>query len=157
MKMTFHFLIILLIGISACSSTKRAAPASPKPGAVELTGTYWKLAELNGNPVADGEEGRRREIYILLSTKENRVNGNAGCNGFGGTYSLQRDGFRLDFSQMMRTEMACDGITLENEFLDMLEKADSYYITDNLLQLNRARMAPLARFIAVPEKSGKKH
>jgi hypothetical protein len=49
--------------------------------------------------------------------------------------------------------MACDGLELENEFMGILEKADSYYITNNILQLNRARMAPLAKFIAVPEKS----
>lgn len=152
MKMTQLFTIMSLIILSACNSSKPAA--SPGNASTpSLTGTYWKLTELNGKPVGDAEEGKRREIYLSLTSKENRVSGNAGCNGFGGTYTLQADGFRLSFSQMMRTQMACDGLDLENEFMGILEKTDSYYITNNILQLNRAKMAPLAKFIAVPGKS----
>ena len=138
--------------LAACNGTKQAA--TPGSGSsASLTGTYWKLSELNGKPVGEAEEGKRREIYLTLTTKENRVSGNAGCNGFGGSYTLKADGFGLSFSQMMRTQMACDGLDIENEFISILEKADSYYIINNVLQLNRARMAPLAKFIAVPGKS----
>jgi hypothetical protein len=31
-------------------------------------------------------------------------------------------------------------------FMDVLEKADNYTVTDGILTLNKARMAPLARF-----------
>jgi heat shock protein HslJ len=139
--------------MSACSSTQ---PVIEKPGgapATGLTGTYWKLCELNGKPVGEAEEGRRREIFLSLNSKENRVSGNAGCNGFGGTYVLGSEGFRLRFSGMIRTQMACEGLELENEFLSVLENTDSYYVVKDTLQLNRARMAPLAKFVAVPSRA----
>ena len=143
---------MMFLFVSACNSTKPAA-TSGNASEPSLTGTYWKLTEVNGKPVGEAEEGKRREIYLTLTSKETRVSGNAGCNGFGGTYTLKADGFGLSFSQMMRTQMACDGLDLENEFMGILEKADSYYITNNVLQLNKARMAPLAKFIAVQSKS----
>ena len=34
----------------------------------------------------------------------------------------------------------------EREFLDMLARVDNYSLGDGTLSLNRARMAPLARF-----------
>jgi len=34
----------------------------------------------------------------------------------------------------------------EREFLQVLETADSYFLKGDTLMLNRARMAPLARF-----------
>ena len=43
--------------------------------------------------------------------------------------------------------MACPDMTVEQDFLEMLETVDSYAIgSDGTLSLNRARMAPLARF-----------
>ena len=153
MKMTQLFFLLFIAVLSACNGTKHSAATSHTDSTASLTGTYWKLTELNGKPIGEAEEGKRREVYLTLASKENKVSGNAGCNGFGGTYTLQPDGFRLGFSQMMRTQMACDGLDLENEFMAILEKADSYYITNNVLQLNRAKMAPLAKFIAVPGKT----
>jgi heat shock protein HslJ len=46
--------------------------------------------------------------------------------------------------------MACDGLDLENEFLAVLERTDSYYVKGDTLQLTRAKMSALAKFVAVP-------
>lgn len=45
--------------------------------------------------------------------------------------------------------MACPGVEGEERFLDVLTRADSYSLRGDTLVLNRARMAPLARFVAV--------
>ena len=105
MKMTQLFFAMSVFILSACNGTKQAANSHNGSGP-SLTGTYWKLTEVNGKPVGEAEEGKRREIYLTLKAKETRVSGNAGCNGFGGTYTLKADGFGLSFSQMMRTQMA---------------------------------------------------
>ncbi len=63
--------------------------------AASLTGTNWKLTEINGKPVGETTEGKRREMFITLAAADNWVSGNAGCNGFGGTFTRQADGFRL--------------------------------------------------------------
>ncbi len=153
MNITHLFLTIFLFFTCACNSTK---PVANNPGATtaaSLTGTYWKLTELNGKPVGQAAEGKRREMFITLAAGENRISGNAGCNGFGGTFTRPADGFRLSFSQMIRTQMACDGLDLENEFLAVLEKTDSYYVKGDTLQLTRAKMSALAKFVAVPAQA----
>ena len=152
MKSITHLFILLMICIAGCNSSKDAKGKVNVVVAGPLMDTYWKLTELNGTNVADAVAGQRREIYLQLSSKENRASGNAGCNGYGGSFMLQPDSFGIRFTEIIRTEMACEGIGLENDFFKVLEQADSYYIKGNLLQLNRAKMAPLAKFIVVPQK-----
>lgn len=113
---------------------KQAEPA--------LRETYWKLVELMGQPVTD----LPRDAFFILKEKDQRVMGSGGCNSIGGSYETDNQ-FKLRFSQMMGTMMACmKGGDTEQKFLDVLTKVDSYTIQGGVLQLNRARMAPLAKF-----------
>jgi heat shock protein HslJ len=149
-----HLIIVTaFIFLHACNGTQPIADKNGDSATRSLTNTYWKLVELNGKSIGEAEVGKRREMFLLLATKDNRVSGNAGCNGFGGTYTLAPGNFRISFSQMMRTQMACDGLDLENLYLSILEKADSYYLMRDTLQLNKRKMAALARFVAVPGKA----
>ncbi|MBC7934871.1 MAG: META domain-containing protein [Rhizobacter sp.] len=149
MKKLFYLAAVLFVGLQACNPTKNAG-ADTKAGG--LTDTYWKLTELNGKAIGEANAGRR-EVYVILRKQDTRVQGNAGCNGYGGTYTLDPNGFNIKFSAMMHTQMACPGLDVENEFLKVFETADSYYVKDGMLQLNRARMAPLAKFVAVAGKA----
>lgn len=117
--------------------------------AVSLTDTYWKLTQMMGKAITGDESSK--EVFMKINGKENKVNGNAGCNNFFGTYEINNN-YRIRFSKMGSTMMACPKMTLERDFLQLLEKADSYIIKDNKLQLIRARMAPLAVFEGVPGK-----
>lgn len=47
------------------------------------------------------------------------------------------------------TRMACIKPTVEEAFIKVLETADNYTVKNDTLQLNKARMAPLAKFVAV--------
>ena len=109
----------------------------------------WQLVEINGRPVASppGSAG----AYFELDGAQARVTGNASCNQFFGTYELMA-GNRLRFAPNLgATMMACDALEQEREFLDMLPRVDNYTLGDGVLSLNRARMAPLARFRAADE------
>lgn len=113
-----------------------------------ITETYWKLVELNGKPVARPASAQR-EAYMILKTANRRVMGSGGCNTFRGLYELQ-DGYRIRFSPTATTRKACaGGMDTEDQFFKVLSMADSYTLKDGTLSLNRARMAPLARFEAV--------
>lgn len=104
----------------------------------------WQLIELNGRPIEPPSD--REGAYFELDATESRVTGNASCNRFFGTYELER-GDRIRFgSDMGSTMMACPELEQEREFLDMLGRVDNYTLGDGRLSLNRARMAPLARF-----------
>jgi len=108
---------------------------------------YWKLTELRGRPINVTAE-MNREPHIIFREKDNRVNGNGGCNNFSGSYTLKsNDGIEL--SKIMSTLMACPQMNTESEFLKMLQMADSYYVSGDTLILNKGKMAPLARFQAM--------
>lgn len=107
---------------------------------------YWKLVELNGQPVTTNDGNR--EAFLILKTDNNRVHGNGGCNTFNGGYELM-DGNRITFSKMATTLMACIDMQTEQQFMKVLETVDNYNLTETTLVLNKARMAPLARFEVV--------
>src|SRR5690606_9305939 len=111
-----------------------------------ITDRKWKLVELAGKPVADKVNGK--EPFISLYTKDNRYSASGGCNGLGGEFTLQEHG-RVKFTSGMSTMMACENMEIENELKRVLEMADNYSLSGDDLSLNKARMAPLARFKAV--------
>jgi copper homeostasis protein (lipoprotein) len=111
-----------------------------------ITEKYWKLVELNGKPV-EVKEGMPEPHLILKA--DNRVNGNGGCNGFFGEYELNESTLRLSFSKVGSTMMACSAPNVESEFHKVLNTVDNYTTDGENLSLNKARMAPLARFKVV--------
>jgi len=112
----------------------------------ELVEKYWKLIEIFGESIKPGDT--QSDAYITLHTLGNRVNGNLGCNSFFGKYELRGEN-QIKFSSVGSTMMMCMNITVEDKMKQVLERADSYYAQNDTLVLNRARMAPLARFVAV--------
>ena len=85
---------------------------------------------------------------ILFSKNSNRIIGNGGCNSISGEYKIESLN-RITLSKMISTKMACPRMELEGEFLEALQKADNFNVVGDMLMLNKARMAPLARFKAV--------
>lgn len=140
------------IALSAIIITGCATDQAPLTGSGAMTSNddvitekYWKLVELNGHPVTPGPN----DTYITLKLDGQRVIGSGGCNRLAGTYTLGAKN-RVRFSQIVSTEMACmEGMETETEFLRVLDRVDSYDVKGDKLVLNKARMAPLARFEAV--------
>jgi heat shock protein HslJ len=111
-----------------------------------LTERYWRLVELNGKPLPK----LGRQPWFILREADGRMNGFGGCNSFTGSYKRYEAASRLAFRQIASTKMACiSGMEIEQAFYEVLGMADNYSLTGDRLTLNRARMAPLARFEAV--------
>jgi heat shock protein HslJ len=108
-----------------------------------LVGKRWKLTELNGQAV-------KTDAYIEFSKEGNRVSGNLGCNTFTATYERTLRG-GMKFAQVATTQKACFNATVEDEFKKVINTADNYIVDAKSLTLNRARMAPLAKFEAEKE------
>lgn len=109
---------------------------------------YWKLVELMGKPVTM-DSSSNKEPHIIFKDADNRFIGSGGCNDFSGTYELN-DVNRIKLSQAISTQMACpNNMEIESQFLNILTMADNYNIVGDMLVLNKARMAPLARFKTV--------
>ena len=149
MKTITQFTLILcVLSLTACNVFKKSdSPTTGDETASNvITDRKWKLVELAGKPVADKINGK--EPFILLHSKDNRYSGSGGCNGLGGEFTLQAHG-RVKFTQGMSTMMACENMEIEKELKRVLITADNYSLSGDDLSLNKARMAPLARFRAV--------
>jgi copper homeostasis protein (lipoprotein) len=105
----------------------------------------WKLVELRGQPVAAGEGAEG--AVLTLRPEDGVASGNASCNTFSGSYAI-KSGQRISFGRNMAVTMkACPDMSVESAFLEVLMQADNYAVGEGgALSLNRARMAPLARF-----------
>lgn len=114
----------------------------------EVTNTYWRLAELGGQPALPGAE--QREPHIRLLADSAQVTGSTGCNTLRGPFELDGDSIR--FGAIATTRMACVDPGLsgqEQEFLRALEEATRVSVERDTLTLHDGDRS-VARFAAVP-------
>lgn len=144
MKNWYHYITVLFLTVFliSCESKTNALPSQ---GNKDITGKTWKLTELNGKPIV--LKSQKNNPYFKLNMTEMRYEGNAGCNGLGGTFEIKPDIMRIKFNQGVSTMMACEDLEIENLFTKALLTADNYSVNGNTLTLNKARMAPLAKFV----------
>lgn len=92
----------LLAGCAHDGARPETASAAPP----SLANTSWTIAAINGAaPTAE----RKAELRFT----EDRISGNAGCNSFGGGYSVAGD--TLTTTQLISTKMACAGAGMDQE------------------------------------------
>lgn len=143
-KLTFPAIVVLVILIS-CRSTNRIV--NDRMDQNQLNGT-WQLEY-----IADSSDTFRgfypsKQPTISFMVNEKRVNGNTGCNSFGGPFTI--DGFNVDFNgPITSTRMACPG-SGEQVFFANLKKVTRFAVTDsttlNLLMADE----PVMRFHKIP-------
>jgi len=154
MRKLIVVILFIAVAITGCKVPQKAETTQKQPQIttpkMEMQETYWKLTELMGKPVVMNES-MKKEIHIILKKEENRVQGFSGCNTIMGKYEL-KEGNRISFSGMASTLMACPDLATEAEFNKMLGTIDNYSINGNTMTLNKAKMAPMARFEAVVMK-----
>jgi len=150
-----HILFYTLIGVITCGmysckcsqKTAKSTVAEVSAPTNDLINTHWKLIEIMGNPVTS--ESAPNEAFIQFKA-DGTVSGSLGCNSFSGNYTVTPEALRISFSNLVNTLMMCINMDVETQFSQALNTADNYNLNGNQLVLNRARMAPLARFEAVP-------
>lgn len=120
-----------------------SAPARPAP---PLSGTTWKLKQLNGKTVTRTPP-RQRDITIVFN--DGRVSGHSGCNQMMGAYGTNGSS-TLTFSQFAGTMMACEQaeMDLENQLLKSLGTVNGYRYDGQQLLLLKDGVA-VARYEAV--------
>lgn len=109
-----------------------------------LTNTRWVLRILKDKKIFIPEAGK--EIYMQFQKKENKLDGNAGCNNFFGSYTVNNGEIKL--GPLARTRMFCElQMEIEENFIKALEQTNRYEVKDNYLYLFDKRRL-LARFQA---------
>ena len=111
-----------------------------KNGNPNVENKRWKLIELNGKPIT----GTAENHYLIFHSKDGRIEAKANCNVMLRDYTIKNE-LQLKIGQGLSTLMACPD-NLEQEFGQMLSTVDNLTTDGSHLSLNKARMAPLARF-----------
>lgn len=109
--------------------------------------TKWKVVELNGKPIFQPKE-MKNELFLQLNS-ENQYAAFAGYNNLMGEQEVKEQNLQIKFSKGASTMMACSDIQTEQEFSKVLEMVDNYSLNGKIMTLNKARMAPLAKFEAM--------
>ncbi|MDR1698715.1 MAG: META domain-containing protein [Prevotellaceae bacterium] len=155
-------LLVAAMAMFSCAIQKKETVAEPArttettQATNDITGKRWNLIEINGKAVipstteGNGVKLINNKAFIMLNAEDSRVSASGGCNKMGGSFELKPEVMRIRFSQMASTMMACVNENVDTELARVLETVDNYSLSADgkTLSLNRARMAPLARFEA---------
>ena len=118
------------------------ACSGEKSNKLRLVDNSWRLIEIDGKPIQLSED--QKNPFVHLQTRNNRMQGFAGCNRFSGTYLVKGSIFL--FNKMIRSRMACvDGIEMEENFFRALSATDGYHIEGDILELRDRSGKVLAR------------
>ena len=140
--------ILALLLVTACGAeeddatptpgTGGAPTATESPGPTATAGqeqpalenTAWLLEGMNGVDLD-------LQTPITLAFSAGRASGNAGCNDYGGAYTVNPDG-AFSIPDIEQTDMACEGgMELEAEYLGTLREVAHYdVIEDARLELS---------------------
>lgn len=98
-------------------------------GVYELN-DLWTLQRIGNKDIDTTNHIKAPTMELRLNDK--RVLGLGGCNRYSGDFSLEGD--KLKFGYMISTRMACPGMALESQFLQLLnEKALPYKLEKGVL------------------------
>jgi heat shock protein HslJ len=128
---------VLAPGVTGCRTQEKAA----------LTGTYWKLTGLSGQPLPEPEDSTVKP-YLTFHVEENAVSGNGGCNPFRGTYELKPNS-GIHFRPIAITRKMCLFANPEDRFMRVFEQVERYGLKGSTLTLFGKDDTPLAQFTAV--------
>jgi heat shock protein HslJ len=142
----FSLAFLIFAGL-ACSNPRTGTQSTTddSAGPEALGGQKWSLIELQGQPVPVTEPNR--EPHLVFA--DQRVSGSTGCNRITGTVEFTERA-KIKFQPLATTKMACPDMDLEGRFLSVLELADNYQVSNDLLLLNQGETL-IARFKASPQ------
>jgi heat shock protein HslJ len=133
-------ILVLTALLAACSTA--AQDQSPAESAALLE-SEWVLISLEGDALIE-------DTQITLNFEEASIEGSAGCNTYGGSYTASDDSFRL--SGVYATEMACmepRGIMeQEQAYLSALNAAARYGVDGDRLEVYDEGGAQILLFAA---------
>lgn len=108
-----------------------------------LSGTMWRLKEMNGRDVGDSR------AYIEVDTESGKLSGNGGCNRIFAAVTISNR--TVEVSHIGSTRMMCsDEMTAEAEFKTTLKSVTRYRLNGDTLILFEGRKAVL-RFNATSD------
>jgi len=130
MKNIVLFTIAVFIAvITACSNSKKTTAINSSTTAVtdenKLNGN-WQLTYITSLKISFDGLFPNKKPTLLFKLPSINISGNGGCNGYGGEVKVE--GSNINFSKIIHTMMACDGINGEQQFFNTLETVTTYSV-----------------------------
>ncbi|MGG8496629.1 DUF4377 domain-containing protein [Tenacibaculum sp. TC6] len=104
----------------------------------------WMLTHIRKEGISIDEEKERPRLEIKLADK--KIVGKGVCNRFSGGIVKATDTTLIFTNHIIRTEMYCSNIAIENTFLNTLPKTATYTIANNQLYLFDKEQNEILRF-----------
>jgi heat shock protein HslJ len=125
----------ILTFFSLCVLKCCGAPSKTLQSHQNITETVVQLNDLYQINSLNGKDVSSFKLTITFNDSTKQVSGFSGCNKFFGSYTLENK--ILKFGNLASTKMFCDDEAnqIETQFLKSLEKADSFSIKNEILQL----------------------
>lgn len=128
--------IIVSLVVATLSFTISGCVITPSEETHRIEDVEWVLKSYG--PTSSLAPVPGAEITLTFNSSEDEVRGNAGCNSYVGPYTLSDN--ELSIGQLARTEMYCiepPGVMeQEARYLDILQDAESFHVTEGKLQIN---------------------
>ncbi|BAO55656.1 META domain-containing protein [Nonlabens marinus] len=128
--LSISLIALLTFSLTSCDETRQVLNTGSR---VELNGTY-NVEVLNGAKVNNG-------ATIIFNGLGKTVSGNAGCNTYNATFTVEN--FQLNIGDVALTRKSCADMSKENEFIAALDKVNSYQKNGSTLTLLAANGATL--------------
>lgn len=96
---------------------------------------HWVLESLEGKEL-DRTLFTNDLPSMEINSSTKKVNGFSGCNRFNGSIFQERE--LLRFTQLLSTKMACNQLSFEDSFLNVLQRSTGYKIKNNRLFLTQS-------------------
>lgn len=119
---TWSIVILLFLGVISCKNNAKK-PFGKDPALEQKT---WELMEMNGTAVSVPPSGK--QIYLTFEGQGNTFGGCSGCNQCNGMYTTGDDMIKLH--TMAVTQMACENMEQESQFLKVMEESNRYKLMD---------------------------
>ncbi len=121
-----------------------AASVVAEPGIVGMEWQLQTIQMMNDETFAPGET----DLYSLMLDDDGTASGEADCNRFGGTYTL--DGAQLTFGPMNATRAMCAETSLSDRYLANLADVHSFVLSEGHLFLSFGPDAGILEFAPAP-------
>lgn len=99
-----------------------------------LTGT-WQLVSIEGEDMKTLFPMSERQATLEFNVMEHRIGGNAGCNGYGASYTME--GNKINVGPIMATKMACGNLSGENKFTQLLSGTSEISVSQEELSVSK--------------------
>ena len=125
MKKVLLFALLFVLVVSC-----NVLPSGSKVGSkqVAISSTQWQLA--------DQVKGKTPTLIL----EQDRISGNAGCNHYFGTLSLNASNGGFSVTRIGSTKMACEDMMTETNFLQALSQVDTYVVNQGVLELYKGNL-----------------